>query len=191
MVYRKAHMSKGNIDNLFKICLPGQTPFSNANELYAAIDGLTVGGVPWQSFSVQYKGTHGDNGDAPRPKWMSDIHEVFYRDPRLVVHEILANPDFKDDMDFALYCVFDKDGVRTYQHLMSGNWAWEQAVSSPTTSSHWLNIPAHTSLNIGCDSSGSEDTWGNICSHHSRKRQDDGVSSDRPYGSISTIPIDW
>jgi len=80
------------------------------------------------SFSVQYTGVQSNNSGAPQPKWMSDTHEVFYRDPRLVIHEMLANPDFKDGMDFVPYHAFDKDGIRMYQHLMGGNWAWEQVV---------------------------------------------------------------
>ena len=191
LLYSSVQMSQGNIDSLFKICVGGQVPFSNHNELYAAIDEHPVGGVPWQSFSVKYTDVHSDNNDAPRPKWMSDVHEVFYRDPRLVVHEMLANPDFKDDMDFAPYRVFDQDGVRTYQHLMSGNWAWEQAVCFITSPSYQLNVSAHTSLDIGCYSSGPNDSWSDVRSHHSRKRQDDNVGSDRPFRSISTVFIDW
>jgi len=192
LVYQKAQMSQRNIDNLLKICFGRQVPFSNHRELYAAIDSMDVGGVPWQSFSVQYNDMHSDNrGNAPRPKWMSDVHEVFFRDPRLVIHEILANPDFKDGMDFVPYRVFNKDGVRTYEHLMGGNWAWEQAVCFPTSLSYWLNILAYTFLNVGRDSSGSKDIWGDVRSHHFRKRQDDSVSSDRLYRSISAVLVDW
>lgn len=43
---------------------------------------------------------------------------------------------FKDDMDFAPYHVFGKDGSHTYQHMMSGDWAWEQAVSVPISPSY-------------------------------------------------------
>jgi len=128
LVYCKAHMSTGSIDKLFKISSSEQVPFSNHTELYAAIDSLTVRGVPWQSFLVQYTGVQSKNSGARRPKWMLDTHEIFYCDPRLVIHEMLANPDFKDGMDFAPYHAFDKDGIRMYQHLMGGNWAWEQAV---------------------------------------------------------------
>jgi len=82
---------------------------------------------------------------------------------------MLANPDFKDGMDFAPYCVFDKDGIHTYQHLMSRDWAWDQVVSSPTSPSYYLDDLAHTPLNVGSDHLGSKDTWGNICPHHSGK----------------------
>ena len=192
LVYQRAQMSQGNIDDLLEICSGGQVPFSNHRELYAAIDSLTVGGVPWQSFSVQYNGAHGDNrSDVPQPKWMSDTHEIFFHDPRLVVHEILANPELKDGMDFVPYRVFDEDGVRMYQHLMGGNWAWDQAVRFPTSLSYSLNILAHTSLNVGPNRSGSKDAWGNVCPHHSRKQQDNSVSSNRPYRNISAVLVDW
>ena len=65
LVYCKARMSAGSIDKLFEICSGEQVPFSNHAELYAAIDSLTVGGVPWQSFSVQYTGIQSNNSGAP------------------------------------------------------------------------------------------------------------------------------
>jgi len=136
LAYHKAHMSEGNIDNLFKICSGRQVPFSNHNELYAAIDGITARGVPWQSFSIKYRGMYRNNSDVPQPKWMLDTYKIFYHDPWLIVHEMLANPDFKDGINFAPYYVFDKDGICRYQHLISGDWAWEQVVSFPTSLSY-------------------------------------------------------
>ena len=65
LVYCKARMSAGSIDKLFKIFSSEQVPFSNHTELYAAIDSVTVGGVPWQSFSVQYTGVQSNNSGAP------------------------------------------------------------------------------------------------------------------------------
>jgi len=89
-----------------------------------AIDEISVRDTPWHSFMVWYKdGLGGADHSEPQPKWMSDIYEVFYHDPWLVVYQMLANPDFKGGMDFSPYCVFDKDGAHQYQHLMSGDWA--------------------------------------------------------------------
>ncbi len=94
------------------------------------INEISVGDALWHSFLVWYNDRlDGADYSGPQPKWMLDVHEVFYRDPWLVVHQMLANPDFKDGMDFSLYCVFNKDGACQYQHLMSGDWAWDQAVS--------------------------------------------------------------
>jgi hypothetical protein len=61
---------------------------------------------------------------------MSDVHEVFYRDPNLIACGMLANPSYKDGMDFGPYCAFDKDGAHSYKHMMSGDWAWNQVVGS-------------------------------------------------------------
>ncbi|KAH9039148.1 hypothetical protein EDB85DRAFT_2072572 [Lactarius pseudohatsudake] len=121
-------MSEGDVDKLLNILerLSGNVPFSNHEDLYAAIDELTVGDVPWQSFTVRYHSELGDV-DASQPKWMSDVHEVFYRDPHLIVCGMLTNPDYEGGMDFGPYYVFDKDGTRLYEHMMSGDWAWEQA----------------------------------------------------------------
>ena len=128
LLYRKAQVSGGDVDTFLDLCIRtgGQLLFSTHKELYAAIDQLTVGDVPWQSFTVQY--TSSTDANTSRPKWMSDVHEVFYRDPHLIVREMLANPSFKNGMDFGPYHAFDQEGSRRYEHLMSGDWAWNQAV---------------------------------------------------------------
>jgi hypothetical protein len=52
-----------------------------------AIDEIQVGDTPWHSFIVWYKdGLGGADDREPQPKWMSDIHEVFYCNPWLIVH---------------------------------------------------------------------------------------------------------
>ncbi|KAH9033904.1 hypothetical protein EDB85DRAFT_2073730 [Lactarius pseudohatsudake] len=129
LLYSKAHISAGHVDTLLNIMerSSGNVPFSNHTDLYAAIDELTVGDVPWQSFTVNYDGELSDDVDGAQPKWMSDVHEVFYRDPHLIVRGMLTNPDYEGGMDFGPYRAFDKDGTRVYEHMMSGDWAWEQA----------------------------------------------------------------
>jgi hypothetical protein len=59
---------------------------------------------------------------------MSDSHDVFYRDPHLVVKAMLANPDFDDGMDFSPHHVFNENNEQQFDNMMSGEWAWEQAV---------------------------------------------------------------
>lgn len=73
------------------------------------------------------------NGDRPAgdvPTWMNDKHSVWYRDPAQVVANMLANPDFDGEMDYAPLQEVDTNGELRYKNLMSGSWAWEQAVSS-------------------------------------------------------------
>jgi hypothetical protein len=44
---------------------------------------------------------------------------------------MLANPDFNNEMDFAPYQEFDIDDEQQFEDFMSGDWAWQQAVSHP------------------------------------------------------------
>lgn len=135
-LYAKCQMSEGNVDELFHIWNKsgfGTAPFSSHQELFNAIDSVEVGDIPWQSFSVQYRDENDDesgddDGGSDRPQWMIDQHEVFYRDPRLVVRRMLSNPDFCKEMDYSPYREYNKDDDREYHNLMSANWAWEQAV---------------------------------------------------------------
>ena len=61
---------------------------------------------------------------------MDEEYQLWYRDPRTVVHNILANPDFSATLDYIPYRDF-QDGKRRYCDFMSGNWAWDQCVSIP------------------------------------------------------------
>ncbi|KAJ7674002.1 hypothetical protein DFH06DRAFT_1445580 [Mycena polygramma] len=68
--------------------------------------------------------------------WKTQEYVVHFRDPRKVLHQQLANPDFKAEMDFAPKQVFGEGDSREYQDFMSGNWAWRQAdiiVQDPAT----------------------------------------------------------
>ncbi|KAH8988107.1 hypothetical protein EDB92DRAFT_1935954 [Lactarius akahatsu] len=128
LLYSKAHMSEGDVDMLLNIMeqSSGNVPFSNHTDLYAAIDELTIGDVLWQSFTVRYNSELSDDIGESQPKWMSDVHEVFYHDPHLIVCRMLMNPDFEGGMDYSPYHAFDKDGTHLYKHMMGGDWAWEQ-----------------------------------------------------------------
>ncbi|KAF7349140.1 hypothetical protein MVEN_01436200 [Mycena venus] len=68
--------------------------------------------------------------------WKTQEYVLHFRDPRAILHQQLANPDFKGEMDFAPKQVFGEGDSREYQDLMSGNWAWRQAdiiVEDPAT----------------------------------------------------------
>ncbi|KAJ7864139.1 hypothetical protein B0H14DRAFT_2348638 [Mycena olivaceomarginata] len=99
-------------------------PFADHKDLYNAIDAIQQGDVPWQSFSVTYTGPLPESGEVPA--WMTEKYEVWFRSPLGIFEKHLANPDFKDEMDWAPKRIF-KDGKRQYVDLFSGNWVWEQA----------------------------------------------------------------
>ena len=71
--------------------------------MYDTIDSTQLGDVKWQSFTVKYTGDPGVDA-AP---WMHDNYNVWFRDPREVVHNMLANPDFVDEMDYQPFREYD------------------------------------------------------------------------------------
>ncbi|KAJ7027114.1 hypothetical protein C8F04DRAFT_1288082 [Mycena alexandri] len=138
LLYRKIQMSAGAIDELMQnwAARPksaADPPFADHEDLYNTIDATDIGHVPWESFEVTY--------DQPIPPgdttpWKTKAYTVHFRDPRKVLQQQLANPDFKSEMDFAPKRVFAEDDSREYQDFMSGNWAWRQAdaiVEDPAT----------------------------------------------------------
>jgi Plavaka transposase len=125
-------MSAGDINfmlNLWTASLAihnDKPPFSNATDLYKTIDSTPLGDVAWQSFSLQYDGMQPVEGV---PSWMQAEYDVWFRDPHVLVHNLLSNPDFKSDFDYTPFQETTTDGVHRFQDFMSGNWAWHQAVS--------------------------------------------------------------
>ncbi|KAF7965884.1 hypothetical protein HWV62_41018 [Athelia sp. TMB] len=131
-LYKDNQMSAGNIDKLFKIWSDhaasngGTAPFSSHKDLYTAIDAIPVGDVPWQSFKLKYCGPLPAAGEEI-PAWMEDEHEVWFRDPRQLIRNLLSNTDFHGEFDYTPFQEYDENGNHRYQDFMSGNWAWRQA----------------------------------------------------------------
>ena len=62
------------------------------------------------------------------PPWMEQTYEVYFRDPHQLLSNMLADPTFAKDFDYTPMQQFDRHGSRRYQHIMSGDWVWIQAV---------------------------------------------------------------
>ncbi|KAJ7271319.1 hypothetical protein B0H12DRAFT_1228975 [Mycena haematopus] len=73
-------------------------PFADAEDLYNTIDATEIGHVPWESFSIRYNQPIAPGDVTP---WKTQDYIVHFRDPRQILHQQLANPDFKSEMDFA------------------------------------------------------------------------------------------
>ncbi|KAJ7712748.1 hypothetical protein DFH07DRAFT_872806 [Mycena maculata] len=132
LLYRRVQMSGSAINELMQNWASrhesaGDPPFSDHEDLYNTIDATEIGHVPWESFSVSYNQPIAPGDVSP---WKTQEYLVHFRDPRKVLQQQLANPDFKGEMDFAPKRV-TVDGSREYEVIMSGNWAWRQA--DPTT----------------------------------------------------------
>ncbi|KAG1841019.1 hypothetical protein DFJ58DRAFT_718247 [Suillus subalutaceus] len=111
------------------------TIFSDHRSVYKAIDNTPFGDIKWESFTVKYTGDIPEEGTAP---WMADSHEVWFRDPREVIRNMLANPDFAAEMDLRPYREFaTKNDERQWKDFMSGDWAYKQAdIISEDTDTH-------------------------------------------------------
>ncbi|KAJ6523207.1 hypothetical protein B0H19DRAFT_1277074 [Mycena capillaripes] len=127
-LYVREEMSAKGVDCLAQL-LAGlyegtDPPFADHKDLYATIDAIQQGDIPWESFSVKYTGPLPETGTVP--VWMTETYEVWFRSPLALFEKQLANPNFKDEMDWAPKRIF-KNGKRQFTDLFSGNWVWEQA----------------------------------------------------------------
>ena len=140
-LFKKAEMSQGNIDILMELWASttedGQAPFQDHREMLVTIDAIDCGDTPWQSFTASYSGTRPPG--AP-PDWMLKEYTVFFRDPLAVVRGIVSNPDFDGQFDYAPYTEFE-DGKQRWSDVMSGKWAWKQAVGFSRT---FMFLPHYT-----------------------------------------------
>ncbi len=102
----------------------GTPPFASQQHLYDTIDAITVGNIPWATFSLKYSG---EVPDGPIPSWMSQSYEIHFCDPHLLARQQLNNPGFKDGFDPIPRRDFDRNRNRVYNDFMSGSWSWKQA----------------------------------------------------------------
>ena len=125
-------MSKRNIDTLIDLWAAtllkhGDTPpFANHTDLFNTIDATPLGDVPWETFSLNYSGEVPDDA----PSWMSSSYDVWFRDPQLVIQNMVNNPDYGNQFYPAPTRIFDDKGHRQYHDFMTGDWVWEEGVSS-------------------------------------------------------------
>jgi Plavaka transposase len=103
----------------------GDAPWKNAKELYAAIDTIQYGDSPWKTYCIQYQGPR---PPGTSPKWMTETYKLCTRDSRQVLQNQLATTQFEGKINLIPYRQFDGKGQRVWSNLMSGDWAWSQAV---------------------------------------------------------------
>jgi hypothetical protein len=129
-LYTREEMSGGNIDKLMNILAAmypdRDPPAADHRELYSIIDRIEKGVVSWTSFDVSYSGPPVEEGEYVAP-WKEAKYEVWFRDPLAILERQLANPEFRHHIDYAPKRMF-KNRKRQYVDLMSGTWAWDQAV---------------------------------------------------------------
>ncbi|KAG2017355.1 hypothetical protein CC2G_006870 [Coprinopsis cinerea AmutBmut pab1-1] len=131
-LYRRVRMPAGRVDELMTlwaahaVMTGGSPPFLNSDDLHKTIDAITHGDAPWKSFSISYNGSDIDpNGTSA--SWKYQEYEVWFREPLTVIRNMLSNPDFDGEFDYAPYREFNHEGVREFKDFMSGDWCWAEA----------------------------------------------------------------
>ncbi|KAJ7138682.1 hypothetical protein C8R43DRAFT_1089287 [Mycena crocata] len=156
-LFRRVAMSKDNIDYLLELwglslMKHGDLgPYNNYQQLYAAIDAVKVGDAPWKCFKTG--GEAGADG-AGKPDWARQEYEIWYRDPDVVIRNMLDNPDFDGEFDTTPYVELDRDGQRRWSDFMSGNFSWKRCVCA-----------MHVSVILGSDKTTVSVATGNIEYH--------------------------
>ncbi|KAJ6449989.1 hypothetical protein C8R45DRAFT_1057249 [Mycena sanguinolenta] len=126
-LFRKVQMSAKNIDFLLEqwalslMKHDNLGPFENYEHLYKTIDATKLGDAPWQCFQTE---PLADGDDAP--SWARQLYEIWYRDPEVVISNMLDNPDFHGAFDTKPYVHLDSNGKRCWHDFMSANFAWNR-----------------------------------------------------------------
>ncbi|KAG1727187.1 uncharacterized protein EDB91DRAFT_1254011 [Suillus paluster] len=129
-LFQKEEMSAPNIDFLMELWAfkaakyEEDSPFKSHRDVYATIDAIHAGDVPWECFSVT---PQHDLDESDMPRWQQTEYQVWYRDPDAVIQAMLANPDFAGQFDYAPYVHYDQSGKRHWKDFMSGNYAWSKS----------------------------------------------------------------
>lgn len=124
-------MSSKNIDHLLEMWALSTMkhddlgPFHDYKHIYETIDATAAGDAPWKCFQTEPLDT-GPNA----PAWARQQYEVWYRDPDVVIANMLDNPDFNGAFDTTPYVQVDAGGQRRWSDFMSANFAWRHCVST-------------------------------------------------------------
>ncbi|KAF7319658.1 C2H2-type domain-containing protein [Mycena chlorophos] len=128
LLFRKAQMSGTNITELLELWALDKAkhddfgPFENAQHLYETIDDTKLGDAPWKCLVTE---PLADGDDAP--EWARRSYEVWYRDPAVVIENMLDNPDFNGLFDPVPYVETDNKDKRRWSDFMSANFPWRHA----------------------------------------------------------------
>lgn len=129
--FTDAELSRRRVDKLLELwaatLIPhgSSPPIANNRDLLRQIDVINIGDVKWENACLKYDGPPPET--TRPPEWKTARYDVWHRNPREVIKNLLARLDLKGQIDYTPYQEFDGE-QRQYSGLMSGNWAWKQSV---------------------------------------------------------------
>ena len=116
-------------------------PFTSYDHMYKCIGATHLGDAPQKCFTVGYAGDIGPDD----PFWKSAEDEVWYHDPKVIMSQMLNNPDFHGQYDYMPYIGLDKTGKCHWSNFPSGYLSWHHSVhqfshiSKPSTHAIFLD----------------------------------------------------
>jgi hypothetical protein len=131
LLYHHAEVSASNIDSLFEIWarsvheFDAFGPFKDHNDMYITINSSVLGDVSWQCMVMKVP----KDVDEHMASWMWTSYEVWYRDPEIMVSNMLSNTDFDGQFDMCPYIELNEEGNHQWSNVMLGNITWRQSVS--------------------------------------------------------------
>lgn len=135
-IFRRNEMAGEQVDDLMHILASmdeeGQPPFAGQDDVYKSIDRIAEKDE-WSSLTLWHADGDGvAEGEDTRtlPTWKQAKYDLWLRDAKKVVQAQISNPELKDHMDYAPRQVFGNKHQRVWSDFMSGNWAWDQCVST-------------------------------------------------------------
>lgn len=102
----------------------GPNGWHNARDMYATIDSIPAGDVPWKTYKFRYSGPK----PSTPPQWMLNDYELSVRDIVSVLEHQLSTSEFDGQIDYVPYEEYDPQGDRVWSNLFSGLWANHEAV---------------------------------------------------------------
>ena len=150
-MFTDAELSQRKINKLLELwaatLIPhnDSPPITNHRNLHQQVDAIKLGNVQWENTRLKYDGPLPNT--IRHPEWKTTEYDVWYRDPRQVIKNLLASPELEGHIDYAAYQEFNGER-RQYGNVMSGNWAWQQSVrfTGPIFLPTYLRSPNRTPL---------------------------------------------
>lgn len=101
------------------------SPWSSTQKIYQTIDSIQEGDAPFITIQFMYSGPIPPNA----PAWMTQTYELCMHDAWHLLHNQLAMTGLPDGaFNEKPYCQFNHEEVHIWSNLMSGEWAWTEAV---------------------------------------------------------------